>query len=132
MPSPRRGFTLIELLVVIAIIGVLIALLLPAVQAAREAARRSQCSNNLKQIGLALHNYEGAIGAMPWGEGPGGWNDWSALCLMLPYIEQKPLYDSLNFANTSNASKIGGGSPRTPRGCIPRSARSSAPPTATG
>src|SRR4051812_43241892 len=65
-PAPR-GFTLIELLVVIAIIAVLIALLLPAVQAAREAARRAQCANNLKQIGLALHNYESSIGVFPIG-----------------------------------------------------------------
>ena len=67
---PRRGFTLIELLVVIAIIAVLIALLLPAVQAAREAARRAQCVNNLKQIGIALHNYSGTLDSFPWGTGP--------------------------------------------------------------
>ena len=100
----RRGFTLIELLVVIAIIGVLIALLLPAVQAAREAARRSQCINNLKQLGLALQNYHDAIGSFPWNHGPYGWNDWSCFPLMLPYIEQSPLYNATNFFNTANGA----------------------------
>ena len=84
----RRGFTLIEFLVVIAIIAVLIALLLPAVQAAREAARRAQCVNNLKQIGLALHNYHSSHDSLPWGDGPDEWNQWSTAALMLPYIEQ--------------------------------------------
>ncbi len=101
----RRAFTLIELLVVIAIIAVLIALLLPAVQAARAAARRIQCTNNLKQIGIALHNYHGAIGAFPPGylslmdpvtfdnDGPGwGWASFS-----LNQMEQLPTYNSINF-----------------------------------
>jgi len=103
----HRGFTLIELLVVIAIIAVLIALLLPAVQAAREAARRSQCVNNLKQLGLAMHNYSSAMGSLPEGTSnapwnvPGqleNWSAWSAHALMLPYLEQKPIYDAINFS----------------------------------
>src|SRR6187399_2059901 len=81
----RRGFTLIELLVVIAIIAVLIALLLPAVQAAREAARRSQCVNNLKQIGLAIHNYMQTWDSMPPGEGYGAINPNVSI---LPFLEQ--------------------------------------------
>jgi prepilin-type N-terminal cleavage/methylation domain-containing protein/prepilin-type processing-associated H-X9-DG protein len=104
----RRGFTLIELLVVISIIAVLIALLLPAVQSAREAARRAQCVNNLKQIGLALHNYHDAFGAFPPGtvavdDGIDGWGAWqpnspslSWRVLILPMMEQGSLYNSVN------------------------------------
>ncbi len=105
--SGRGGFTLIELLVVIAIIGVLIALLLPAVQAAREAARRSQCTNNLKQIGLGIHNYHSAINGLPWGHGYLGWNDWGATTLLLPYLEQGTVYNAINFANTGGAASPG-------------------------
>ena len=100
MKTHRRGFTLIELLVVIAIIGVLIALLLPAVQSAREAARRAQCTNNLKQVGLALHNYESTNGSLPLGQGPtptGFWNGWGAHARLLPFLEQQPLYTAINF-----------------------------------
>jgi prepilin-type N-terminal cleavage/methylation domain-containing protein len=100
----RRGFTLIELLVVIAIIAVLIALLLPAVQAAREAARRMQCTNNLKQLGLAFSNYESSFSVLPpafVGAGTGNdvvWtNGWSALARALPYLEQNGLYNAANF-----------------------------------
>ena len=103
----RRGFTLIELLVVIAIIAVLIALLLPAVQQAREAARRTQCKNNLKQLGVALHNYHDTSNGLP----PGwigvtsglsdiyGMNAWGWCSRVLPQIDQSPLYNQINFSS---------------------------------
>jgi prepilin-type N-terminal cleavage/methylation domain-containing protein/prepilin-type processing-associated H-X9-DG protein len=119
----RRGFTLIELLVVIAIIAVLIGLLLPAVQAAREAARRAQCVNNLKQIGLAMHNYESTNGAFP----PAGQGtnfsaspartvfadgEWSCLARVLQFVEQGNVYNALNFSlpytHISGANYTGG------------------------
>jgi prepilin-type N-terminal cleavage/methylation domain-containing protein/prepilin-type processing-associated H-X9-DG protein len=101
----RRGFTLIELLVVIAIIAVLIALLLPAVQAAREAARRIQCVNNMKQLGLGLHNYESVAGALPPQLILGGagstvtwYGGWSVHGRLLPFMEQGAMFNSINFA----------------------------------
>ena len=108
MPSPivrRHGFTLMELLVVIAIIAVLIALLLPAVQQAREAARRSQCKNNLKQIGLAIHNYVDAYRVVPPGacidlnvSATGNNGSWGVHGRLLPYLEQASLYNSVDLS----------------------------------
>jgi prepilin-type N-terminal cleavage/methylation domain-containing protein/prepilin-type processing-associated H-X9-DG protein len=105
MNQHRKGFTLIELLVVIAIIGVLIALLLPAVQSAREAARRAQCVNNLKQIGLAIHNYADVHNRFPIGRGtrpPRPYDitsryNYSGFSMLLPYLEQVPLYSAINY-----------------------------------
>ena len=97
----RAGFTLVELLVVIAIIGVLVALLLPAVQAAREAARRGQCLNNLKQIGLATHQYHDANGELPASFIPqpttASYDSWSIQARLLPFLEQGNIYSGINF-----------------------------------
>lgn len=98
----RRGFTLIELLVVIAIIAILVALLLPAVQNAREAARRTQCRNNLKQIGVALHNYHTSHNVFPPGyisgaTYPATTNGWSWCTMLLPSLDQAPLYNTINL-----------------------------------
>jgi prepilin-type N-terminal cleavage/methylation domain-containing protein/prepilin-type processing-associated H-X9-DG protein len=106
MTRHRRGFTLIELLVVIAIIAVLIALLLPAVQSAREAARRAQCVNNLKQVGIAMHNYHDVAGSLP----PGGMAivDGTWQLFILPYLEQGVLYNAYNMGGTYEIPGSGG------------------------
>ncbi len=109
----RSGFTLIELLVVIAIIAVLIALLLPAVQAAREAARRAQCVNNLKQLGLAMHNYHSTYDVIPLGSVISrnsltayGGEPWSPHALLLGQMEQTTVYNAINFNWASYGSAL--------------------------
>lgn len=108
MSKRKSGFTLIELLVVIAIIAILVALLLPAVQQAREAARRAECKNKLKQLGVALHNYHETHGTFPGNgmaattENVGGrynqaWLSWSGLAMLLPFMDQEPVYKNINF-----------------------------------
>ncbi len=121
--SRRRGFTLIELLVVIAIIGVLISLLLPAVQSAREAGRRAQCINNLKQIGLAIHTYADTYQVLPPGKGdnylasvPGAasYARWSAQSQLLQFIEQGNLFNSINFSLPPETPGMAGDVPFMP------------------
>jgi len=102
LPARRAGFTLIELLVVIAIIAVLIALLLPAVQQAREAARRTQCKNNLKQLGLAMHNFHDTYGKFPVGEYNDDHNNWGFTMYLLPYFDQAPLYQLMTNITDTN------------------------------
>ena len=108
----KRGFTIIELLVVIAIIGILLALILPAVQASREAARRTSCRNNLHQIGLALHNYEATHTVFPMGsmvkssQSLAHPSTWGFLTYLLPYLDEEPAYRTANFEAASACDDI--------------------------
>jgi prepilin-type N-terminal cleavage/methylation domain-containing protein/prepilin-type processing-associated H-X9-DG protein len=134
MERKFKGFTLVELLVVIAIIGILIALLLPAVQAAREAARRMSCTNNLKQLSLSLHNYHDVTGAFPAGatevRGPDGIVAYhSALIALLPYNEQSALYATYTGLFGTNAAVRGGMIPTTPDGGFTADDANVNPPT---
>ena len=120
--SRRRGFTLIELLVVIAIIAILIALLVPAVQKVREAAARTQCTNNMKQILLAVHNLSNTYKALPPAAAADGWHaltlaapeynggPWTLFAFLLPYIDQQPLYSSLTLGDVAPVVATGTGS----------------------
>lgn len=113
MSRKKSGFTLVELLVVIAIIGILVALLLPAVQAARESARRTQCINNLKQIGIAMHNYHDTYKVFPFGKGApytgaAPYARWSAHALILPFMEQQPLHSTIDFRFAPATPGMGG------------------------
>ncbi len=134
-----RGFTLVELLVVIAIIGILVSLLLPAVQAAREAARRMQCSNNLKQLALAAHNYHDTFKSFPMGysvtirQPSSNFNVQNWGTAILPYIEQQPLYDQYNpnFAACNQSGAIGQANLVVIQTILPTFVCPSAPPAAT-
>ena len=133
MKRSKSGFTLVELLVVIAIIGILVSLLLPAIQAAREAARRMSCQNNLKQMGLACHNYESTFQQLPPGQGPppisdNGTSRPSLQSIILPYLEGANLYALFNFnydvnGNAAPAPADAAASPAT--GAAPAGPRAS-------
>src|SRR5947207_4039687 len=113
-PLRRAGFTLVELLVVIAIIGVLVALLLPAVQSAREASRRSQCSNNLKQLALGIHNFHDTRNIFPFNYqliGTNAWEATNASYFILPYIEQGNLFNQFQIPTTAKAGQAMGTAP---------------------